>query len=142
MNRRRVPRPLDGDAGQATAFVVVLLTGLLLLAGLVLDGGNALSARTRALDVAQSAARAGAQQLDLSLYRTTSQVRIDPEQAIRAAQAFLAAARVSGEVTATTVSVTVITHTATRTQLLQLVGVRTLHASATATAAPTPGSQP
>ncbi|GAA3393372.1 pilus assembly protein TadG-related protein [Cryptosporangium minutisporangium] len=133
----------SGEQGQATAFLTVLVIALLLLAGLVLDGGTALAARTRALDAAQSAARAGAQRLDLPLYRTTGQLRLDPGQAVRTAQDFLAAAGVPGQVTATTAAVTVTTHTDRPTQLLQLVGVHTLRATGTATAAPTtPGNQP
>ncbi|WP_205752356.1 pilus assembly protein TadG-related protein [Cryptosporangium phraense] len=132
-----------GESGQATAFLAVLVVALLLLAGLVLDGGTALAARTRALDAAQSAARAGAQQLDLPLYRATGQVRLDPYRAERAAQNFLAAAGIPGQVTTTTGAVTVTTRTDRPTQLLQLVGVDSLHATGTATAIPTtPGEQP
>ncbi|GAA3390326.1 pilus assembly protein TadG-related protein [Cryptosporangium minutisporangium] len=132
-----------GEDGQATAFLAVLVLALLLLAGLVLDGGVALAARTCALDAAQSAARAGAQQLDLPLYRATGQLRLDPAQSLRAAQDFLAAAGTPGEVTATTAAVTVTTHTDRPAQLLQLVGVDTLRAAGTATATPTaPGNQP
>lgn len=132
----------DREQGQATAFLVILLSALLMLAGLVLDGGTALAARTRALDVAQSAARSGAQQLDLPLYRTTGQLRLDPARAVRAAEAFLISVDVSGQVTATVATVTVTTRTSHPTQLLGLLGVNELHASATATAAPTnPGAQ-
>ena len=57
----RAPRPRHpcGDAGQITAFVVVMMAALILLAGLVLDGGLTLDARERALGEAQEAARVG-----------------------------------------------------------------------------------
>jgi len=45
---------------------------LILVAGLVLDGGLTLAARERALDKAQQAARAGAQAINLATYRQTS----------------------------------------------------------------------
>ena len=47
------------DEGTVTAFVVILTTALLACAGLVLDGGLALTARVRAVNLAQEAARAG-----------------------------------------------------------------------------------
>jgi hypothetical protein len=53
-------RRLAGDGGQITALVVVTMAALILLAGLVLDGGLTLAARERALGEAQEAARARA----------------------------------------------------------------------------------
>jgi len=41
----------------------------MLVAGLVIDGGLGLAAEVRATDEAQSAARAGAQAIDLAAYR-------------------------------------------------------------------------
>ena len=46
-----------------TAFVVTLAAALILLAGLVLDGGLVLAAKRRAINEAEAAARAGAQQI-------------------------------------------------------------------------------
>lgn len=122
------------DSGQVTPFVVVLALALFAMAGLVLDGGLALSAKTQALDAAQAAARAGAQQLDLTTYRATNLAQLDPGQAAAAARAWLTAAGVEGTVSATTTTVTVTVHRSTDTQLLQLVGVSHLDVSATATA--------
>ncbi|GIE93897.1 pilus assembly protein TadG-related protein [Paractinoplanes rishiriensis] len=123
-----------GDAGQVTPFAVILTIALLAVAGLVLDGGLALSAKVQALDVAQAAARAGAQQLDLVQYRTTNVAVLDPTRAASAARAWLAAAGVAGDARATTATVTVTVRRTSNTQLLQLVGVRQLRVSASATA--------
>lgn len=131
---RRLRWRVHGDAGHLTAFVVVLATALFAVAGLVLDGGLALSAKVQALDAAQAAARTGAQELDLYAYRTGNTARLDPARAEAAARAWLADAGLNGEVSATTSTVTVTVHRGTRAQLLQLVGVRELHVSATATA--------
>lgn len=125
---------LRDDAGHVTVFTLVLVPALLLVAALVLDAGLALSSKTKALDVAQAAARAGAQHLDLAAYRGTGTVRVDPGRASAAAHTWLASAGMTGEVTVTGASVTVTAHTTRRTQLLQLVGVRELHMSASATA--------
>ncbi|MGH9089950.1 MAG: hypothetical protein ACRDZR_00995 [Acidimicrobiales bacterium] len=73
-----------------TAFVVVLTLALLLMAGLVLDGGLTLAARVQAIDEAQAAARAGAQAIDLAQFRSTGQVVLDPAQADQAAESYLA----------------------------------------------------
>lgn len=132
---RWLRRRVGGDSGQVTAFAVVFCAALLAIAGLVLDGGLALSAKVQALDSAEAAARAGAQELDLPLFRTTGVARLDPTSAAETAEAWLASAGLDGEVSATISVVTVTVHSVTDTQLLQLVGVDELRVSATASAA-------
>ncbi len=122
------------DSGRVSAFVVVVSVALIAFAGLVLDAGLALSAKVQALDAAQAAARAGAQQLNLTAYRTSNVAELDPPQAEAAARGWLQAANLQGTVTATTTTVTVTVHRTHQTQLLQLIGVRSLEVSATATA--------
>ena len=92
-----------------TAFVVIFTLALLAMAGLVFDGGLALSAKVRAIDDAQAAARAGAQAIDIPLYRQSGTITLDSAQAVADAQGFLAAAGEHGTVTVTgeTVDVTV-----------------------------------
>jgi Flp pilus assembly protein TadG len=131
---RRLCERAGGDAGQVTPFAVLMTIALLAVAGLVLDAGLALSEKVRAQDIAQAAARAGAQELDLYKYRTSNLAELDPARAASAAQAWLASAGVEGEATATTTTVTVTVRRTSDTQLLQIVGVRQLHVSATATA--------
>lgn len=124
------------EDGVATVFVVVITAALLVMAGLVLDGGLALSGKTKALDEAQEAARAGAQALDLGAFRTSGHGTLTPGKAVAAAQSYLAATGDSGTVsvnsaTATvTVSVTHVQHT----QILGIVGLSTLTSTASATA--------
>lgn len=124
----------DPDAGQVTAFVTILAVALLAVAGLVLDAGTALSVKTDALDQAQAAARVGAQQLDLTAWRTHNQIALDPTRAATAAKSWLATNHLTGQATATTAEVTVTVHRTTTTQLLGLVGVHQLRVTATATA--------
>ncbi len=131
---RRVRARTGDDAGQVTPFVVILTIALIAFAGLVLDAGMALSAKVQALDAAQAAARAGAQQLNLTAYRTNNIAELDPPRAEAAARDWLSAAGLDDTVTATTTTVTVTVRRTTRTQLLQLVGVNSLDVSATATA--------
>jgi hypothetical protein len=112
--------------GHVTAFVVVLMTGILALAGVALDGGLALAAKVRAIGHAEAAARAGAQQVDLATYRSTGQIVLAPDAAIAAAQAHLQTTAAEGLVSVDN-NVIVVRVTATQpTQLLGLVGINTL----------------
>jgi putative Flp pilus-assembly TadE/G-like protein len=123
-----------GDSGRITAFVAVMIAGLLLCAGLVLDGGLALAAKTDALDAAQEAARAGAQALDVAAARGLGPTTVDPAKGRQAASNSLAAAGYRGVVTVTGARVTVeVTHRQ-RTQILTLAGVSEITVTATATA--------
>lgn len=54
------------ERGSITPFVVIVALGIILLAGLVIDGGRQLNAKGRAVAYAQEAARAGAQAVDVS----------------------------------------------------------------------------
>jgi hypothetical protein len=129
------------DAGQVTAFTVVMFVAVMVFAGLVLDGGLALAAKVRALNEAQEAARSGAQALDLTAYRVSGDVVLDRQQAAAAAHRYLAA---TGNPNASSASVAVtddqVTVTVSRrqaTQILRIVGMSgiTVDASATARAA-------
>jgi hypothetical protein len=114
------------DDGRATVFVLVLTVGILALAGLTLDGGLALSNKVKANGQAEAAARAGAQAIDLTAYRTTGTVHLVPAQAVAAAHSYLATVGAEGTVAVSGDTVTV-TVTATRgTQLLGLVGISSL----------------
>jgi hypothetical protein len=48
----------DRDRGSVTAYLLIMSVALIVLAGLVLDGGAALAAHGKAADTAQQAARA------------------------------------------------------------------------------------
>jgi Flp pilus assembly protein TadG len=59
-----------GDRGTLSLFVVLFTPVVVLLAGLLVDGGIAINARERAADVAQQAARAGVNDLDVAALRS------------------------------------------------------------------------
>ena len=125
-----------GDDGAVSAFVVVLLVGLLVLAGLVLDGGLALGAKVRASGQAEAAARAGAQAIDLATYRATGAVRLLPAEAAAAAQGYLATVGAAGTVTVSSDTVTVTVTASQNTQLLGLAGISSLSVHGTGSAQP------
>jgi hypothetical protein len=114
------------DEGRVTAFVVVLTVGILALAGLTLDGGLALAAKVQANGQAQAAARAGAQAIDLTAYRTTGTLQLVPAQAVADAQSYLAGVGASGTVTVSGDTVTVTITATEHTQLLGMVGISSL----------------
>ncbi|VVJ22711.1 Uncharacterised protein [Amycolatopsis camponoti] len=127
------------ERGQVSAFALVLLIGLLALAGLSLDGGLALASKVRAGGQAESAARAGAQGLDLAAYRATGAFRLDPVLARELAQRYLANIGATGTVAVAGNTVTVEVTATYRTQLLSLIGVKDIHTHGHATAHPQRG---
>ena len=127
------------DDGPVTPFVVILAVAIVMFAGLIVDGGLTLAAKVRAIGEAQEAARAGAQALDLSVYRNTGTLRLIPDQARARAQTYLASTHDTGTVilTGDTVTVTVTAHQ--HTQLLGLLGLDSLTVTATGSAHPVRG---
>jgi len=132
----RIIRRMGHDRGSATPWGLGLVVIGLLAAGLVFDGGAAMATKVDAWNIAQQAARRGADQLDLVLLRTTGTVQLDPPAAEAAAHQWLAQAGVDGTVVATPAQVTVTVTTSSTAVLLAAVGVNTYTITATATAEP------
>jgi hypothetical protein len=132
--RRALSRGRADESGMVTAFVVVFTLALLAMAGLVLDGGLTLAAKVRAIDGAQAAARAGAQAIDIPLYRATGHITLDATQAVADAERYLAGAGQTGTVAVTGDEVTVTVRLTQPTQILSIVGVDTLAVSGTGSA--------
>lgn len=126
----------DSDRGSIGLLLALLMVGLMAMAGLVVDGGAALAARGRAADVAQQAARAGADALLPRSLRTSTpdRLQVDPTAARFAAQQVLDAGEVTGQVTIAGDTVTVHAHVRRRTALLSAVGINDVTGSASATA--------
>jgi hypothetical protein len=132
--RRLRVRIGERESGMVTAFVVIFTLVLLLMAGLVLDGGLTFAAQVQAIDDAQGAARAGAQAIDIPTYRATGQITLDPTEATADAQRYLASAGHSGSVTVNGNQLTVTVSLTQRTQILSLAGVDRLTVTGTGTA--------
>jgi Flp pilus assembly protein TadG len=131
---RRLRARRGGEDGTVTAFVVVFTAALILMAGLVLDGGLTLAAKVQAINDAQAAARAGAQAIDLSTFRTTGQITLDPAEATTDADNYLAAAGHTGTVAVDGDQVTVTVSITQPMQILSIVGIRHLTVTGTGTA--------
>jgi len=89
------------DAGSVTVFVAVTMLGLLVLCGLVVDGGAKLRATQRADRITAEAARAAGQAVDPAAL-VAGDVTVDRAAAVESAQAYLAAAGVTGTVALST----------------------------------------
>ncbi|GIJ49371.1 hypothetical protein Val02_62570 [Virgisporangium aliadipatigenens] len=133
--RRR--RSWRDDRGQVSLWTIFGAVIVLVLAGLVLDQGLVMADKVRLLDIAQAAARAGTQRLDMAAHRAAGVVRLDQPAAAAAARAFLTTRGKPGAVSTTSTTVTVTVTGTRRTQLLTLVGVTSIPIAATATASPT-----
>ena len=135
------PHRSRDDAGVASVVLVLLTGAFLALAGLVWDGGRAITAREQAANLAEQAARAGVQILDVNAARAAGVDTIDTAGADAAACRYVhltdATATCTATATAATVTVTVTTHT--RTAVLGIVGLNSLTTHGHATAAPVRG---
>jgi Flp pilus assembly protein TadG len=150
MTRHRAARD---DNGSITVITTVFAIALILILGLVVDGGSALAARRRADNLAQQAARAGAQAIDRTRLGSTGVTCLDPQMARAYARAYLAALGITNAtVIATTTSVHVVVPVIEHTLIVQAVGIRTVSLTGTGSAvaltgvatatSPAPGSCP
>lgn len=148
-NHRSDPR--DDERGALTPAVVVMALGLLLLGGLVTDGGRELNQQLQARAYAEEAARAGANPLVL----TGARPEIDKGKSEIAVAAYCAVARQeSHDITTCAVTgfgskknenglpifyVEVTVKMDVQTTLFGIIGIHTLHVSETATASEVEG---
>jgi Flp pilus assembly protein TadG len=126
-------RRVNDETGSISAFVAVVAFALVMVAGMAYDGGQVISAHNAARNDAEQAARAGAQQIDLTHLRKTNEPRLDTAKAESAALDYLAQSGATGTVAVADASVTV---TVTRVQPLRILpgSDRTITVTETATA--------
>ena len=74
-----------GERGSVTVFTAVFAIAVVFLLALILDGGSALNAKERAMDIAGQAARAAADTIDLQALRTSGKAVIGPGACVAAA---------------------------------------------------------
>lgn len=124
------------DDGSVSVYLAVWAVAMLAMAGLVIDGGAAIAARARAADLAEQAARAGADALSPASLRGSrpADLQVDPAAARTAADRVLTLGGATGEVTIAGHYVSVTAHVPRQATVLTAVGVNDLTGSATATA--------
>lgn len=121
------------ERGSVAPFIAIISLALVMVAGMAYDGGQVVAAQARARDLAGNAARAGAQEIDLTVLRATGRPELLPEQAVAAAQTYLADAGATGEVTVLDDRITVTVRLRQPMHILPLPD-RTVVATDTATA--------
>ncbi len=119
------------ERGSLSIFFAVMGVGLLMAAGLAIDGGRKLNALGAARDLADNAARAGAQEVDTSRARETGEVVLDATAAEARALAYLASVGRTGSVV---VSADTVTVTVAIDQEMVILPVNTQRVSATESA--------
>lgn len=138
--RRRLGR--RRDSGSATVFVIGFAVVLFAAAGLAVDGGKFLNAKDRAYDVAEQAARAGANRIALGPLRDQGVVVLDQGAASSAAASFVganSAYSLDGYPGTTATTVTVRVKATVQTTILGIVGINDFTLNASATASPVTG---
>jgi Flp pilus assembly protein TadG len=131
----------DGERGSLTLMLAVLFIALLAMVGIVIDGGAKLDEAESAAAVAQEAARAGAGIVNQAKAYQSGSFVVDRDQAIAAAQQYLATAATANgahasyrvrPVGADSIRVTVTMTEPTR--VLSIIGISTLRSTSSATA--------
>ncbi|MCI0686315.1 MAG: pilus assembly protein TadG-related protein [Sporichthyaceae bacterium] len=131
------------DTGSVAVWLLFITPVLFAFAGLVLDGGRILTARQHAANIAEQAARAGMDALDVAQFRASGGTVdvIDPVAAEQVACGYVAAAAPTAscsiEVTGNQVSVTV--SLSTSTAILAAVGADSITTTAVGVARPAVG---
>lgn len=115
---------MRGEDGSIGVFATVITLALVLVAGLVLDGGRLLAARRQVDDIAANAARVGAQALDETSLRSGG-TTVDPVAGRDAIAVYLAATPATGTARITGDTVTVDARLAVPMLLLGMAGVGT-----------------
>lgn len=124
------------DRGSMSIFFALSALAIFMVMGLLVDGGGALNAGNRATSLAQEAARTAGQQLDPAQAIEGTAITIDPDAAVGAAQDYLAAANVQGDVHITNngQTLTVTVHDTYTTHFAAFVGMSTINVTGTARA--------
>lgn len=137
-----------GERGSVTVFTAVFAIAVIFLLALILDGGSALNAKERAMDIAGQAARAAADTIDLQALHRSGAAVIGPGACAAAASLVQSYARLLGngldKVTSTTMVGCTAPPGSDRATVLVSVSTRTLlpgiltafHESAQASATP------
>ena len=142
--RRLVGRLVRRQRGAAMVWLAVMLPFFLSIVGLAVDGGAIFKARRDLQDVADSAARAAAMQIDQNVYRASSgsTIVIDPSAARAVAGDYLGQVHdVDAQVNADQREVTVQVQRKVPTAFLRIVHIDSAQIGAVAVALPRHGIQ-
>ncbi|WP_256693272.1 TadE family protein [Actinomyces oris] len=135
MSRIRIAKELrqHPERGSVSVYVVIIAASLMLMAGLCVEGGRVLNARSTMADQAEQAARVGVQQLSMDKLRGSGVAATDPSAASSAARSYLARTgnAQTSTVKASSDRVSVTVERDVPTTMLRLVGIPSIHVSVT-----------
>jgi Flp pilus assembly protein TadG len=127
-------RGVARERGAVSTFLAVIALALLMAAGLAIDGGRKVNALRDASHIADNAARAGAQAVDLDTLRTSGELRLLPDQATGRVDQYLASLGYTATQVVVTDAAVTVTVDITVEPVLLPTGPMTVTATETATA--------
>lgn len=130
-----------GEQGSVTVFVVGVLLALIVMGGLVFDGGALMAGHRQADAEAEGAARAAAERISISALRS-GVVQLNRTEATAAAEGYLAHYGHVGTVAVTANTVTVTVTYRVGMQVLDLIGIRSRSVTGTGQATAVEGGSP
>ena len=131
--RRWIQRLRSDERGSITPMFVVFVPALVLIVGLVVDGGGKINANDQAQSIASGATRSAANAL-ASQVVTNGALVLDSQLAQQTALDYIAASGMTGTVTVNGDQIIATVHTDYATNFISAIGITTLPAEATATA--------
>lgn len=129
------------ERGSVTVFVVGVLLALVVMGGLVFDGGAVIAGHREADAEAEGAARAAAEQVSIPALRS-GHVQLNSAGATQAADAYLRQYGHTGSVMVNGDEVTVTVSYPVDMQVLDLIGIRSKTVTGTGTATAVEGAVP
>jgi hypothetical protein len=130
-----------GERGSVTVFVVGVLLALVVMGGLVFDGGAVIAGHREADAEAEGAARAAAEQVSIPALRS-GHIQLRTATATQAADDYLRQYGHTGTVVVDGDDVTVNVSYPVGMQVLDLIGIRSKTVSGTGTATAIEGAVP
>jgi beta-lactam-binding protein with PASTA domain len=130
-----------GERGSVTVFVVGVVLALVVMGGLVFDGGAVIAGHREADAEAEGAARAAAEQVSIPALRS-GQIQLNAAGATQAADAYLRHYGRTGTVVVTGDEVTVTVSYPVEMQVLDVIGIRSKTVTGTGTATAIEGAVP
>lgn len=116
--------PDERDRGSLSLFAVVVTVALIVVIGLVVDGGGKVQAQQRAQEAARQAARAGGQAIQASTAIRGQGATTDSGAARSAAESYLTSAGVAGTVSIQGGTTIIVNSTESYTPIfLSIIGV-------------------
>ena len=132
-------RSRRGERGSVIVFTTIWVTAVLMGVAVLNDGARLINVHRRAFNLAESAARAGSQEVDADRLRGAGVNELDPARAEARALDYLSAAGYPGTASATAEEISVRVSFSQPAGMLRLLGLGPRQVTATASSRPAQG---